>query len=587
METLREILDEFDKPNNKDYTEQDVCSALEKLISKEDNLIDEELKAEIMAFSFVENYKDKNTGWGTYYGPMFVWKNNDGAMIESPSINQITPQMIDYWEKRIYETNNPILKSRYSGLVWDFKSKISGEKPSHEISRLYIKAIIDMANGDFHKYKIYTYGKLQNALNIAISLKDVVLIEQVKNTILAFEKKYSDDYKAGTWGHSFDLLIENKKINLTESEENNIIKVLEERLFRLTHKNGDSKKIDPWSAEASAKRLASYYRKKQKHEDVKRVILEVGKAFEKISIDAKSIQAYGWLNHVYKLYIDFNLNKEAEELLLKMREIGPVVSNDLKPISSTIEVPKYKIDMFIKSMTTGSSEEIIERIIPYFIPSKEDAKEQLLEMSKKTPIIFHIPHQIQDEKGRVLATIGPLENDIEGNVVYHISNSLYFGGYFLREIINEAVNKKGLSKEVILDFLSKTPIIKADRFSTIDIALDAYFHNDHLVYIHLIIPQIEEAIRNFIEMSGGNVLKAQKGGGFNLKTLDELLREKIIIDTLGEDFANYLRIVLTDQRGWNIRNLVCHGIIDPKMLTAQTSDRLIHIILCLGAIRYN
>ena len=101
-----------------------------------------------------------------------------------------------------YETNNPILKSRYSGLVWDFKSKISGEKPSHEISRLYIKAIIDMANGDFHKYKIYTYGKLQNALNIAISLKDVVLIEQVKNTILAFEKKYSDDYKAGTWGHS-------------------------------------------------------------------------------------------------------------------------------------------------------------------------------------------------------------------------------------------------------------------------------------------------------------------------------------------------------------------------------------------------
>ena len=35
-----------------------------------------------------------------YYGPMLLG-NNDGAMIESPSINQITPQMIDYWEKRI------------------------------------------------------------------------------------------------------------------------------------------------------------------------------------------------------------------------------------------------------------------------------------------------------------------------------------------------------------------------------------------------------------------------------------------------------------------------------------------------------
>ena len=44
--------------------------------------------------------------------------------------------------------------------------------------------------------------------------------------------------------------------------------------------------------------------------------------------------------------------------------------------------------------------------------------------------------------------------------------------------------------------------------------------------MHLLIPQIENAIRNIIELSGGSTIKSQKGNkGFQLKTFDELLRD--------------------------------------------------------------
>ena len=79
----------------------------------------------------------------------------------------------------------------------------------------------------------------------------------------------------------------------------------------------------------------------------------------------------------------------------------------------------------------------------------------------------------------------------------------------------------------VLDYIKTTPILHENRFAIIEKALDAYFSKDYIVFIHLVIPQIEEAIRNIIEMAGGNVLKESRGGGYHLKTFDEILRDEI------------------------------------------------------------
>lgn len=582
--TQYDILKGYDTLEKKNFDEHDISSSLKSLIPEDKSSIDDELKAELMAFDFSENFRDSKTGWGTYFGPMVVWNNGDGTSTESPSIKLITPSMLDYWEKRANESINPILKSRYSGLVWDFKYRITGNNPTHDICRLYINALVDTANGDFHKYEVYTYSKLKRALSLAISINDNELIEKVKNAVLSFEQRHSKDDKPGLWGYSFDLLVGNKKIILSDIEEKKIIDELEEKLKRLTTEDTEKQKIDPWAAEAAAERLAIYYRKQQKNEDVKRVILEVGNAYNKIIGDASAMQASGWLDHLHKLYLKFNLNTEAEDLLLRIRELGPKVASELKPISHSFELPRDKMEEYIASMTNGSPEEIILRVAIQYIPIKEKIKEQIFDLSKKAPLTFLITQQIQDEKGRVVATIGSLEHDLEGHVVRQISQNLSFSALFLRAVLIESITNKGLSKSNILDFLKKTPVLNLDRVSIIDRAIDAYFQNDYLVFIHLIIPQIEEAIRNIVEMAGGNVLKPSRGGGYHLRTFDEILRDDIIKESLGEDFVDYFRILFTDQRGWNLRNSVCHGMASPNMFNPQTADRILHALICLGLI---
>jgi hypothetical protein len=193
--TQNDILKGYDTLEKKNFDEHDISSSLKSLIPEDKSSIDNELKAELMAFDFSENYRDSKTGWGTYFGPMVVWNNGDGTSTESPSIKLITPSMLDYWEKRANESINPILKSRYSGLVWDFKNRITGNNPTHDICRLYINALVDTANGDFHKYEVNTYSKLKRAISLAISINDNELIEKVKNAVLSFEQRHSKDDK--------------------------------------------------------------------------------------------------------------------------------------------------------------------------------------------------------------------------------------------------------------------------------------------------------------------------------------------------------------------------------------------------------
>lgn len=584
--TLTEILSSFDNSTDKVFDEHEINSALKQLIPNDKSKINLELLAELMAFEFVEDYPNNETSWGTYFGPMFVINNNDGTATESPSIKLITKEIVDYWTKRAFESKHPILVARYSGLVWDFQNKITGTKPNHKVARIYIQALIDTSISRTYKKEVYVFKKIERALEISSALNDDTLIEKCKLALIAFEKDNSQDTKPGLWGYCYDLLIGNKKVKLSQEEEEAIINELEEKLKRLTAPIDAGSKIDPWSAEAAADRLAQYYFKRNKIVDVKRVILKAGKAYEDIMNEASAMQVSGWTEHLYRLYSKFNLKEEAAQALLRIRELGPKVSEELMPISHSMDIPRDEVEKYVNSMTEGTIEDFLNRFTFSYIPIKEDIKKQLFQLAKAAPFQFLISQALQDEKGRVVATIGSLENDLEGHIVRHVSRSLTISSLFMHLILEKAKEKFPLSKADILNYIEYSPIIDKSRIPIIEESLDAYFRQDYLVFTHLLIPQIEEAMRNLVEIAGGNVLKdAKRGGGFQLKTFDDILRETSVVEILGDDYATYFRILFTDQRGWNLRNNVFHGLANPNVFNNQTGDRLLHSLLCLGLIK--
>lgn len=537
-----------------------------------------EWKYEALAFSFLEGHIDKKNSWGSHFGPMMVFRGDDGVTVEKPSLQQIDKEAIFYWKKRAETTANPLLQARYAGLVWELSEPAVGEKPNHTIARIYCDAILNMADKSLHQYEVDVIKKLGCALSVATSLNDQTLIGRAKQAILKFEREVGEDSKPGLWGFSFDLLVGNKKVSLSNEEEAAIINALEERLQRL-------KKGDPWRCESAAGRLARYYRGKDREVECSRVIRDLGSTFESAAKNAAPLAASSRLEHMYQVYRQFNLTSDAERVACIIRELGPKVLADMKPLSHMEEIPREKFDAYVESIVEGTLADAFARIAIRYVERRDAVEKQLCDLSKQAPLSFLFTNQLMDHRGRVVATVGSLKDDPDGHVVSLMSQNMGISSVFLAAVLDRAVNKFGVSENALVSYLLLSPIFDGEQGKFLLAATHAYLQNDFAVAIHLYVPQIEAAIRSLVELTGGAVLKPREGGGFHLRALDDLLRTEQVNDVLGKDVALYFRVVLTDQRGWNIRNDVCHGTFPHRNASRVVADRLLHVLMVLAQLR--
>lgn len=162
---------------------------------------------------------------------------------------------------------------------------------------------------------------------------------------------------------------------------------------------------------------------------------------------------------------------------------------------------------------------------------------------------------------------------------------MQFESPLLRKTIDKLISKFNLNAENLVNYLYKSPIFNEKKRDFFIKGIEAYLGKQHLVALHILIPQTEALIRNLAEMIGLPVLKPSRSGGFNYKSLDELLRDEKIIAVLTEDICLYLRVLLTDPRGWNLRNNICHGISRIEDFNQIIADRVFHALLCLSLVK--
>ena len=127
IQAFLETLDSWQEP----ISEYNISTKIREHITENyRDQIPEVILWEQVAFDFVENYPRRDSRWETYFGPLFILPNEEGQMVEYPSVQKITEDIINYWKKRAKESNNPILKARYANLVWEFSKKVTGKKTS-------------------------------------------------------------------------------------------------------------------------------------------------------------------------------------------------------------------------------------------------------------------------------------------------------------------------------------------------------------------------------------------------------------------------------------------------------------------------
>jgi hypothetical protein len=383
-------------------------------------------------------------------------------------------------------------------------------------------------------------------------------------------------------------MCDNKKC-FTKDEIDALVAAHEARLQRLQQPNA-SGKIDVWTLDAQANLLADFYNRSQQRDEVRRVLKEAEQV-HKLSFDPENpLQRMGILEQLHHKYIHYGLHEDANALLTEIQEAGAMASQTLQKHGYEYTIPKEVFEQadVLFGTKAASDEERWQNFVFQFIPSRDDAEKSLAEVAKQAPLYYMTGTNLMDYKGRPMSVIGSYDQDPEGNLVMHITQHLNFGTTFLGIAIRK-MREVGLmtTDRIMSDIIEPCPLYEGYSYAVIRQALDFLFGDMPVVACHLMVPQIEAAIRNLVENAGISVIKQQKHveKGFQLITLDELLRKEPVENAFTPDGALYLRLVLTDQRSLNIRNDLCHGILPPDYFHSGIAARLLHVLVMIGWLR--
>lgn len=156
--TILGILDKYNEPDLKNIGYEDIIMDLNSVASEEQER--DTYALEQLAFRLQPQHGENP--WGNYhYGPQFTFRAANGAPVYSPAFAEVTKEAVEYWNDRISECNNPLLKLRYATLVWDFQPSICHKQNNGDLYNIIVDAALDVCNGDYFKHPVLTVNMLE------------------------------------------------------------------------------------------------------------------------------------------------------------------------------------------------------------------------------------------------------------------------------------------------------------------------------------------------------------------------------------------------------------------------------------------
>jgi hypothetical protein len=578
LECCKVVLQEFDiNQKHPIEDERDIASMIRLCITENVRMSDDVL-AELYAFSLQEDSRHGTKNWGTYYGPKVVYYEDESFSEEIP-LEKITSAVVSYWEKRISECSNPVLVTRYSGLVWDLKNRVSGSKPDFKnVGLRYLENLLRSSEDGRFVRPSLVFKKLARGLSLSVSYNQPSLKNEAIERILNYEEKVGSMTIPGNWRYSYDLIVKGPGVNPDEATIAKVISRLQQRFNDLKERCQREKKDISHIWEFSD-RLSEYYRSLYKYDEIKRILTDVSAIYEEVIKTSNFAHAIHILEKLHVRYKEHGFNEDAESILVRIQGLGPKMIEEMKLARVEFKISNEDIEKIVADCLIGDLKDVFENISIGFIPRRDI----VLNFSGGSALFNAITKTIHDKTGRKVSEVGPVDEDEMGNIVYQMAQTLTLYSICLDAVLRAASNRSMVTFDAIMNLAKSTPLIRPDKYIIIGKGIDAYFQNELIAFMHIIVPQIEAICLRVIEVNKGNIWRESRSGSFNVRVFDDILRDDLFIRVVGEDISLYLRAIFTEQRGWNIRNIISHGLSSDETFTTQKADRVfvVFLYLCL------
>lgn len=586
MELPNDIRKAIDGIENSDAIrdEHSIDTELRSVVSKEGEYSADEKKAiwaEWSSVSFMAERFGSESPWGTYFSPLAVWQKPDGTPAYSPDAAEITQDVIEYWRKRARQTPHIIWRARYADLSWDF-AKYSKTKADIEDAILAIDSYLHCIATGFVDNEHQVWRFCERAIELSILVSDQARVSSSKNALFSIYRSARAGEKSWIWWRPDDIASRYEKLNLSQSELDELVAGLEEKL-KETASVVSRDSFDPWGALAAAERLARYRKKSNNKDRLLHEIRMAIHAFEFSAEQAVGMASAALLESALEKCHEYGLEEDAARIEKTMALRRDEIRNNMKKISTKVEIDKKEIDDWYSTLLAENVDQAFKNIADAFL-IKESHAAKSVEESKKFLLSSLFTTHITSPDGFTSAKIGSIEDDPVGRLIHEASRSIGIKAVFLVEIFEKLRGKYNLDADAVIIFIKKSECFDQRHIDLIKAGISAWMDEDWVKAVYILVPQVEAALRNLLRNIGGPTIKPARDGGFRVLTMGDILNSPIFRQSINDDVRLHFRTLYTEVKGINLRNDLAHGRMTMNQIGRAQAAWVVHSLLYIARI---
>lgn len=468
----------------------------------------------------------------------------EGRIFPKP-LAEIDDDTLGLWEKYADATQgHPLAASRLNDLLW---VRRRGEQ-SIDRARAAFDGYLSLAK---RAETMDLVDCLQRAIEIAAEVGDEKRLGAAIDKALDVTRSEIGDTSESRPGIPLSLV--RAIVDLKPA-------VRPDGLLELLDEAGDRYGADPYIAE-SVNQLRQKLSTPDEREELQRQQVERWREEGK---KGDALLRYSRLQQALGLARTHGFTEVAEEILLEMQSMEPA-DFDLKPITAEVEMPRAEIDAYVRTFRDSESwQDALRRFGSERPPSgdTEENKKLTEELAAKYPIQRLFGAQIMGPHGSLTAAANSEEEHDRVDLARHESMQIGMWapiGVEILDVIHETFDVS--DRESLTEFFT-TELIDREVAARIADGVLRFFSGDNDGALHILMPQLEAAIRAASARAGVVVIKNPRGGTpGGVRALGGILAD--LKGRLDESWRRYLANALTDPLGINLRNQLSHGLHGP------------------------
>jgi hypothetical protein len=572
---LGEIKEAINDYEVKKYPSLSVSFREKRKLSKttKNNELESLLTLLLTVFSFHYLQRDKKLP----FGPTKELPDGSRVMM----LEKLKDEDLDNLEKILSLTENPEFNARICDILWIRKKDYAHAKRA-------VNSYLNCLEKNEEFMEITRIECLRRAMQIALQIKDREQVDKIKIKIYdLFEKSRKTCFNLQTDYLPYNLIqiiVENKLADNWEEIGDKLVETAEG--FPI------SPGCDAPRAYYDLAAKCFYYAKQfDKEKDAK---LLIAQHFEQEAQCFNAHESPDGFNIAYRIQKAINAYRKVEgqaekveQLIIELKEANKMTINQTKCITGEI-----KIDNILKNVEDNLKNKQGKDLITSFIllhkpSSYQEVKELVENINTKYPLQSLMGETTIVPEGNISIKSPGMINDskerIEQDIIkqYNLTQG-FIATVAFRRGISIILNSKCTWKGVVKELVKKSKFVPKEREDIYIRALLAGINGDHTLFLHLIIPQLENSVRHIFGLNKIKTTSVQQTGVQRERDLNQLLEDENAEKIFGKDLLWEMKALLIEQNGPNMRNRLCHGLMTENEIYSGYTVFLLWLVLyCL------